>query len=182
MKFSKAFPEKRYEFEEIVQKMANLETASKLDQIAKILMPYSQEVNKKLKLTKGMDRENFIKILKTNGNNNVQAGKDLRCSEGKVRLLKKTLLTEDDLKKLKRKPSRRIRRAKYVELDDLLFKWFLDQRAKSLSVNYNTINKQAKHIAKSLLIDSFKCSPSYIQNFKKRRNLSMRKSTHFMQK
>jgi hypothetical protein len=183
-KFSQAFPEADKLYEEIITSLSNLETHSKLHKVKKVLNPNYTiplnplNVNKKEKITKA----DLLSALNENYNNNVHAALKLGCSEGKIRYLKQELLNEDELNKLKRKPSRRHRKATYYKLDNLLFKWFMEQRNKKLAVNYHDLSSEAKKIANDLSLGNFKCSLGYLQAFKKRNKMSLRKSTHFMQK
>jgi hypothetical protein len=177
--------------EAIIEMIKNLETPSKLNSIEKILdvdsdvslqSPFPNPQSKTSRKTNDISREELLETLKNSKYNNVQAGRVLGCSEGLIRKLKKSLLSEEDIKILKKKKQRRIKKGQWIELEKILYIWFSEQREKGLTVQNSDLITEAKGIAESLCITNFKASIGFINNFRKRNKISYRRSTHFMQK
>ena len=71
-------------------------------------------------------------------------------------------------------------KAKFPEVEERLYRWFLTQREKRLNVNYHRVQEEAHKIREELEIDkeNFVCSNKWIWGFCKRHSITSRRITH----
>lgn len=67
---------------------------------------------------------------------------------------------------------RNIRKTGYEELNELVWEWFKDGRARALPINGPLIQERAKSFAKDLGKPDFKASNGWLESFRKRHNIS----------
>ena len=63
----------------------------------------------------------------------------------------------------------------FPEIDQELYQWFLRMRANKLELSCELLIHQAKLIAASKNVDSFKASKGYVEGFKSRYNIAFEK-------
>ena len=63
---------------------------------------------------------------------------------------------------------RKIRESNYADVDNVVFKWFLSQRSKSIPIDGTLIKEKAIKYAKELRITDFKASDGWLGRWKKR--------------
>ncbi|XP_047456982.1 uncharacterized protein LOC125017634 isoform X2 [Mugil cephalus] len=93
-------------------------------------------------------------------------------------MVRKWRKQQDDLRQVKKtKQSFRGNKARWLQLEDKLEQWVVEQRAASRSVSTITIRMKATALASELNIGEFKGGASWCFRFMKRRNLSIRTRT-----
>ena len=70
---------------------------------------------------------------------------------------------------------KKLRGAKYGDLEEALFKWFQHARACSIALDGHTIRQKAGELAKVLGIDNFECSSGWLSRFKDRHGIVFKK-------
>lgn len=70
---------------------------------------------------------------------------------------------------------------KYPDIEERLLKWFADKRASGARVMGQSLKYEALQLHKESGSQQFKASNGWYNKFKKRNNISMRRSTHVSQ-
>ena len=73
--------------------------------------------------------------------------------------------------------SKRFKPSTFVETDQELYQWFLRMRAKKVELSSEFMIHQAKLIAASENVDNFKTSKGYVEGFKSRYNIALKKTS-----
>ena len=63
---------------------------------------------------------------------------------------------------------KKVRESNYPDIDNVVFKWFLSQRGKSIPIDGTFIKEKAMKYAKELGATDFKASDGYLGRWKKR--------------
>ena len=106
---------------------------------------------------------------------NRAAARELDVDERCIRRWRSEKSDLENMPKMKR--AKRSGTAHWPQLEDVLEKWFLDQREKGLSVSTVKIRLQARIIAANMGISNFNGNPNWCFRFMMRKKLSVRTRT-----
>ena len=63
---------------------------------------------------------------------------------------------------------KKVREGNYPDIDNVVFKWFLSQRGKSISIDGTFIKEKLMKYAKEVGVTDFKASDGWLRRWKKR--------------
>jgi hypothetical protein len=134
------------------------------------------DINKKRKAVATIEKFEIIKSLESGIKKHCDLAKEYGISENTVyKIWNKRDKIKEECKDNLNLDKKRFTHAKYKEIEDCLYDWFVDKRKLMVPLNGPILLSKADDFAKLLQIPDFKSNNGWLQRFKERYNLSKQK-------